>query len=153
MTTSTRNAGGPWAGGRVGMTLVEVLIALAIAGLAMGAIVSGYLTACAAAERSALSQSATAAATRRLEQSRAARWVISTWPNVDELVATNFPDTIVTLDLSGTGSASTYGTNHTLISMISTNPPLRRVRVECVWAFKGNRVNTNAVETCRAPDQ
>ncbi len=138
---------------RAGMTLVEVLIALAIAGLAMAAIVTGYLCAASAAEKSGLSLAANASATRRLEESRCARWVISTWPITDEVVSTNFPDTVVKLDLSGSGSGITYATNHLIISQISTNPPLKRVRVDCTWAFKGTRLFTNSVETCRAPDQ
>jgi prepilin-type N-terminal cleavage/methylation domain-containing protein len=136
-----------------GFTLVEVLIALAICGLAMAAIVSGYLCAASAAEKSALSLAANASAMRRVEESRCARWVISTYPPIDEVVQTNFPDTVVVLDLPGSGSAVTYATNSTVISLISTNPPFKRVRVDCVWAFRGNRLFTNSVETCRAPDQ
>lgn len=136
-----------------GFTLVEALIALAICGLAMAAIVIGYLCASSAAEKSALSLAANASAMRRIEESRSARWVISTYPAIDELVQTNFPDTVVVLDLPGSGSGVTYGTNQTSISMISTNPPFKRVRVDCVWAFRGNKLYTNSVETCRAPDQ
>jgi prepilin-type N-terminal cleavage/methylation domain-containing protein len=136
-----------------GFTLVEVLIALGICGLAMAAIVTGYLCAASAAERSALSLAANASAMRRVEESRCARWVISTYPAIDEVVQTNFPDTVVVLDLAGSGSGVTYGTNHTAISLISTNPPFKRVRVDCVWTFRGNRLFTNSVETCRAPDQ
>jgi prepilin-type N-terminal cleavage/methylation domain-containing protein len=136
-----------------GLTLVEVLIALAICGVAMAAIVSGYLCACSAAEKSALSQAANASALRRGEETRRARWVISTFPPIDEVVQTNFPDNVVTLDLSGAGSGITYGTNHVVISQISASPPIKRVRAECVWAFRGNRLFTNSVETCRAPDQ
>src|SRR4051812_45787211 len=136
-----------------GFTLVEVLIALAICGLAMTAIVSGYLCAASAAERSALSLAANASAMRRVEESRCARWVISTYPAIDEVLQTNFPDTVVVLDLPGSGSGATYATNHTVISLISTNPPFKQVRVACVWAFRGNRLFTNSVETCRAPDQ
>jgi prepilin-type N-terminal cleavage/methylation domain-containing protein len=140
-------------GRRRAFTLVEALIALAICGLAMAAIVIGYLCASSAAEKSALSLAANASVLRRLEESRCARWVISTFPAIDEVVQTNFPDTVVLLDLPGSGSAITYATNHTLISLISTNPPFKRVRVDCVWAFRGNKLFTNSVETCRAPDQ
>jgi len=96
---------------------------------------------------------ANASALRRIEETRCAQWVISLYPVLDEVVSTNFPDTVVTLDLSGSGSMATYATNHTQISQISTNPPLKRVRVDCIWSFKGSKLFTNSIETCRAPDQ
>ena len=135
------------------MTLVEVLIAMAISGLAVAAIVGGYLFATTSAEKSALSLAANASALRRIEEARCARWIISMYPVLDEVVSTNFPDTVVTLDLSGSGSTATFATNRTLISQISTNPPLKRVRVDCIWSFRGSKLFTNSVETCRAPDQ
>jgi type II secretory pathway pseudopilin PulG len=135
------------------MTLVEVLIALAISGLAMASIVGGYLFASGSAEKSALSLAANASALRRIEETRCARWIISTFPATDEVVATNFPDTVVKLDFSGSGTGITYATNHTIISQISTNPYLKRVRVDCIWPYKAGTVFTNSIETCRAPDQ
>jgi hypothetical protein len=73
---------------------------------------------------------------------------------VDEILLTNFPVTVVKLDASGSGTGATYGTNYTQVSLISTNPPLKMVRVDCVWSFKGSsKLITNTMETCRAPDQ
>ena len=138
---------------QAGMTLVEVLMALAISGLGIGSIVAGYVFAVRSAETSALSLAANAAAMRRVEEARCARWVISAWPVIDQLVATNFSNTVVKLDVSGTSSGITWATNFTSVSQISTNPYLKQIRVDCVWAFKGSKLFTNTVETCRAPDQ
>ena len=135
-----------------GMTLIEVLVALGILGLTMAAIVSGYLFSVNSAEKSALSLVANARALERLEQTRSAIWNTVSIPSVDKVVMTNFPNQVVKLDLSATGTGITYATNFTWITNISANPPLKRVRVDCVWAFKGGRLFTNTIEDCRCPD-
>ena len=122
---------------QAGLTLIEVVVAFAISGLAVGGIVGGYLFCAASAQKSALAQAANARAMERLEQTRAANWDLASNPAVDELVATNFPDEVVLLELTGSGAATTYATNLTQISQISTNPPLKRIRVDCIWAFRG----------------
>ena len=137
---------------QMGMTLIEVLIALAIAGLGIGAVISGYFFTVTTAERSALSLAANAKALERVEQVRAAQWDTSLFPPLDELTSTNFPDELVILDSSGTSDALTYGTNHVVISDISASPPLRRIRVDCTWKLYNGKVMTNTIETCRAPD-
>jgi prepilin-type N-terminal cleavage/methylation domain-containing protein len=137
---------------RAGMTLAEVVVAISISGLAVAGIVSGYVFATRSAEKSALSLAANARAMERLEATRGAKWDVSIWPAVDQLVLTNFPAQTVLLDLSGSGVGSTYGTNVIQISQISTNPPLRRVRVDCIWRFNATQLLTNTIETCRAPD-
>jgi type II secretory pathway pseudopilin PulG len=137
---------------QVGMTLMEVVVALAITGLAVGGIVGGYAFCTTSAEKAALSLAANARAMERIEETRSAKWDLSTWPTVDQLVATNFPDKTVTLDLSGSGVGVTTATIQTEITQILTNPPLKRIRASCIWTFKGVRV-TNTIETCRAPDQ
>jgi len=71
----------------------------------------------------------------------------------DYLVATNFPDKDVTLGLSGSGSETMSATLKTDISQISLSPPARRIRVDCIWQFKGVELITNTIETIRAPDQ
>ena len=135
-----------------GMTLIEVVIALAITGLTVGGIVTGYAFCTTSAEKAALTFAANARAVERLEEVRSAKWDLSSWPTVDQVVATNFTDKVVTLDLSGSGVGITSARIQTEIFQISTNPPLKRIRVDCIWTFKGVRV-TNTIETCRAPDQ
>jgi type II secretory pathway pseudopilin PulG len=147
-----RGRGWLWAGSPAGMTLVEVVIALGISGLAVGAIIFGYTYAVASADKSALILAASAKAMERLEQTRVAQWNISLYPPVDQLVATNFPKQVVALDLSGAGVGVTMATNTTQIFQISTNPSLKRIHVDCVWRFKGRALMTNSVETCRSSD-
>jgi type II secretory pathway pseudopilin PulG len=141
------------------MTLVEVVVALAIAGLTMGGIVTGYIFCLKASAKDALAMAANAKAMERIEQTRSAQWDTSTYPAVDQLVATNFPDLVVTLDQSVSGSNVVSATLKTDISQILPSPasplsgPVRRIRVDCIWQFQGGDFVTNTIETCRAPDQ
>jgi prepilin-type N-terminal cleavage/methylation domain-containing protein len=139
--------------GRAGMTLVEVVVALAITGLTVGGIVTGYIYCTTSAVKAELAQAANARALERIEEARSARWDTSSWPVVDQLVATNFPDEVVSLDTPGSGSGGTSATIETTISQISLTPPIRRIRVDCIWQFRGVELITNTIETIRAPDQ
>lgn len=137
------------------MTLVEVVVALAVASLMVVGLMGGYISSTVAAQKASLSLAANTRAIERLEDTHGARWNVSGWPVVDELVATNFPAKVVVLDLSGQGAGITYGTNYTTITQVSLSPPLRRVRVDCVWRFQSGQfsgVHTNTVETLRGPD-
>ena len=137
-----------------GLTLVEVLVAFAISGLAMAGIVYGYVFSINSAERFSLSQAANAMATLRMEQIQAAYWDSTRSPVLDQVVTSNFPTQTVTLDLSGAGTNTTLATNYTTITNISTSPPVKRIRVDCVWTYGvSHQLMTNTVETCRAPDQ
>jgi prepilin-type N-terminal cleavage/methylation domain-containing protein len=135
------------------MTLVEVLVALAISGVAIAGIVYGYVFSINAADRFSLSLAANAQATERMEQIRSARWNSTSSPVFDQVVASNFPTETVTLDLAGAGTGETYATNYTQITVVSTTPPLKRVRVDCIWVDASSHLMTNSVETFRAPDQ
>jgi prepilin-type N-terminal cleavage/methylation domain-containing protein len=59
-----------------GMTLVEVLVAFVISGLALAGIVSGYIFANTSAEKFGLSLAANAQASQVMEQMRSAEWDI-----------------------------------------------------------------------------
>lgn len=139
--------------GWAGMTLVEVVIALAITGLMVGGIVSGYIYCTTSAVKAELAQAANAKAMQRLEETRSAQWNTSSSLAVDHLVATNFPDKSVTLDMPGTNTIGTSATIKTTISQISLIPPLRRIRADCIWQFRGAEWVTNSIETIRAADQ
>lgn len=143
----------PAAVARAGMTLVEVVMAMAISGLAVAAIVTGYTFCNTSAQRAALSLAASARAMERLEEVRSAKWDTAIWPAVDQLLATNFPAKTVTLDVSGSGDGARQATVLTQITQISTTPPLKRIRVNCIWRFDDAQWITNSIETCRAPDQ
>jgi hypothetical protein len=134
------------------MTLVEVVIALALTTLTVAGIVTGYIYCSNATVKDALYMAANGRAMERLEETRLARWNVSTYPVLDELVATNFPDETVTLDTPPTNSAVVLGTIKTQISDLSLSPPLREIHVDCIWQFRGVEPVTNSIETCRAPD-
>jgi len=135
------------------MTLVEVVIALAITGLTVAGIVAGYIYCTTAAVKGELVQAASARAMEGIEETHSARWDTSVWPVVDQLVATNFPNKVVSLDMPDAGPAGTAATIQTTISQISLSPPIRRIRVDCLWQFRGAAWMTNTIETIRAPDQ
>jgi len=138
----------------LGMTLAEVVVALGIASLTIASMVGGYITSTVTTEKSSLSLAANTRALERLEDTHAAVWNVTAPDVVDELVVTNFPTKVVILDLSGQGAGITYGTNYTYITQVSVAPPLRRVRVDCVWRFQSRQsaLFTNTVEALRGPD-
>jgi type II secretory pathway pseudopilin PulG len=152
---SVSSPGGSARARALGMTLAEVVVALALASLLVASLVGGYVSSTVAAEKASLSLAANTRALERLEDTHAAIWNVSGWPVVDQLVDTNFPAKVVIIDLSGQGGAITYGTNYTTIAQVSLAPQLRRIRVDCVWQFRSGVFSsqfTNTVETLRGPD-
>lgn len=135
------------------MTLVEVTVALAITGLAVGGIVNGYNFCTNSSQKAATLLAANARAMERIEETRSAVWDTAQYPVEDQLVTTNFPNKVVTLDLSGSGGVITPATIQTEITPISANPPLKRIRVNCIWQVRGGQWVTNTIETIRAPGQ
>ena len=135
------------------MTLIEVVIALAIASVMLGGIISGYIYCMSADVKAELMQAGHARAMERIEQARSAVWAPSRAVPQDDLVATNFPDLVVPLDLPGAATNGTLATIQTTIASISDNPPMRMIHVDCVWQYQGVEWVTNSVETIRAPDQ
>jgi type II secretory pathway pseudopilin PulG len=134
-------------------TLIEALIASAIAALMFGGIVYGYIQSSRNAEWSAYSFAAQSLAMQRLEQARSCKWDPDAVPTVDELTSTNFPIGVSPLDIPMSGSNVVYATNYTTITTISTAPPLKMISVETVWPFSLNkRLYTNTIATYRAPD-
>lgn len=139
--------------GRAGMTLVEVLVAVFITGLTMSGVISGYIYCTTAAVKTELMQAAHARAMERLEQTRAAIWAPDRETPVDQLVASNFPPRILSLDLPGNGSNGVPVTVQTIITNLPGLPPTRLVRVDSIWTYRDGQLITNSVETIRAADQ
>ena len=135
------------------MTLAEVGIALAITGLTVGGIITGYLSCARATVKAEFEQAANARAMERLEATHNAIWAPSRADPVDQLVATNFPDLVVTLDQPGTNAIGTQAKIRTTIATISSSPPTRSVHVDCIWQFQHGEWVTNSVETIRSGDQ
>jgi type II secretory pathway pseudopilin PulG len=142
--------------GRAGMTLVEVIFALAITALMLGGIITGYIYCTTTAIKSELAQMANARALQRIEEARSAQWNTSSSLAADQLVAANFPDETVTLDMPGTDTNGTLATIETTITPISPTPsapPLRSIHVDCIWQFRGAEWVTNSIETIQAASQ
>ena len=135
------------------MTLVEVLISLLIAVLLIVSIVRGYIYCMSSAIKAELAQAANAKAFQRLEEARSCTWNTSSSAAQDQLIATNFPNEVVTLDTPGTNTLGTTATIRTTITQISVLPPMRGIHVDCIWQFRGGGWITNSIETIRAADQ
>lgn len=136
-----------------GQTLAEVVIALGIGGILYASILTGYILTTSRAEWTAYWLAAQALATDRLEQTRAAKWDTQAFPPVDQLVDGNFPLRVDILDLPVSGQNIPYATSIVTIAVVSTNPPLKSIRVDTIWDFKHRRTFTNTVVTYRGPDQ
>ncbi len=137
---------------RSGISLVEILVAMAITGIGVFAAVTGFVNASKQAESSAYVLAAQCQALERLEQIRAAKWDPNADPPVDQMVATNFPVVIKVLDIPRK-DLKVFATNITTITTISASPPLRMMRVDCIWPWLNKKVYTNSVMTYRGPDQ
>ena len=149
-----------------GFTLVEIVIATALSAVVLGGMIYGYVLSAQRAEWSAYSLAANSLAMMRIEQARAAKWDMQAWPIIDELVAINYPvsqevldipirtsDVVYSNGIPVSGSGVVYATNITTISYLSTNPPLKMIRVDCLWMFMGRGPFTNTVVTYRTTDQ
>lgn len=137
-----------------GVSLIETVIALAIAAMVIGGLITGFVQSARQAESSAYILAAQAQASQGLEQVRAAKWdPTGSTGAVDQVVSTNFPVAIQILDVPGSGARPVYSTNITTISTVSTNPLLKMIRVDCVWTFLNGQLYTNSMFTYRAPDQ
>ena len=125
-----------------------------IAALVIGVTINGYVSAATRAEWSAYSLAAHSRALQRIEQVRSAKWDPGTFPPTDELTNSYFSilDTNI-LDIPISGTNVVWSTNYTTISTVSTDPPLKMVRVDCVWRFMNRAISTNTIVTYRAPDQ
>jgi len=137
---------------QAGMTLIEILIAVAITALTVIGIVRGYEFCLASSVKDSFYMAAIARAQERIEQTHSARW-ITTSPQINELQPSNFPPETVVLDLFAQSTNSLTAILKTTISDITTSPPVKLIHVDCIWRFEGNQWVTNSIETCRAPDQ
>ena len=132
-------------------TLIEMVIALALSTIVISASIHGYIMSSKRAEWAAYSLAAHSLAMQRIEQTRAAKWDPAGFPPVDDL--TNRPPAVDILDIPISGTNIAYATSITTIATVSLNPPLKKIRVECVWPFVNRGLFTNVVVTYRAPDQ
>jgi len=140
-------------GRRAGFTLVEVVISILVVGVSLGGILGLYMQSAVRSEWSAHSVAAEMMALSGLDQCRAAKFDPRGAPPTDQLVSSNFPARVDILDVGTSTGNVTYGTNRTTIRTISTDPPLKMVRVDCIWTYPRRGRFTNSVFTYRAPSQ
>jgi type II secretory pathway pseudopilin PulG len=144
LSTLTRTAG---------MTLMETLVSMLIVAIVISATVNGYILSTNRADWSSQSLAAHSLALQRLEQVRAATWNVSGEVDVDQVTSTNFPEVQSVLDLPVSGTNAVVATVRTTITTVSANPPLKMVRVDCVWPYRNRGLFTNTIVTYRAAEQ
>ena len=139
-----------------GFTLAEVVISLGLAALTFTGVIYGYALSTDQAQWSACSLAAHSLAVQGIEQAKAAKWDPQAWPPIDERGTTNFSQ-VWPLDVPVAKGNVLYATNYISITTVSTFPPVRELRADCVWKMlNGSRTRglfTNTVVTLRAPDQ
>ena len=140
-----------------GFTLVETVISIGILGLVVEGVILGYVKISQQVEWSSRSLAAQAIASQGAEQARSAKWDTQS-PNPavgpgqsDELGVTNYIQTS-TLDVPNTGQPDVV-TNYIAITRVSSDPPIRQIRSDCVWSFMNRGWYTNTVVTLRTSDQ
>jgi len=126
---------------------------MAIAALGIGGMVWGYVMSARRAEWSTCSVAAQVMSMRRLEQTRASKWDPFGYQRVDELVSSNFPTLTQPLDIPFIGTNRVLATNSVWISDLSVDPPIKVVRVQCVWSLMARGPFTNELITYRTPDR
>jgi len=133
-------------------TLIEVVVAIAIAVMVMAGMFQGYGIASRQAQFSSYQLAANAMAMQQMESIVAATWVISgtAVTNIFSPSLTNSQVSALCLPNSGTNLV--YATNFVTMQQISVNPPYLMVQVSCIWSFIGMGTFTNTVAVLRAPD-
>jgi prepilin-type N-terminal cleavage/methylation domain-containing protein len=158
MSPILKNPVGAQARASRGMTLVEVIMALAILSVAFAGVIGMYLHAAYRAEWSGYSLAAQGLAIQQIEQAKSAVWDTSSTPVKNEL--TNIATvTSAVLDIPILGSNVVWATNYASIVPVQlwSNPVVSAylVRVDTVWPFRWkNRIRyyTNTVVDYMAPD-
>jgi hypothetical protein len=128
-------------------------MAVSIASITIGSAVSGYVLVARRADWATMSLAADSLAMQKMEQVRSARWDTLANPVLDEVTTNNFPDVVSNLDLPKSGTNTVHATLHTTITSLTTDPPLRMIKVSCAWSYCGKANYTNTVTTYRSPDQ
>jgi prepilin-type N-terminal cleavage/methylation domain-containing protein len=136
-----------------GMTLMETLVSMMIVAILISGTINGYILSTNRADWSAQSLAAHSLALQRLEQVRAATWNVSGEIDVDQVTSANFPEVNSVLDLPVSGTNSVTATIRTTITTVSANPPLKMVRVDCIWPYRNRGLFTNTITTYRAAEQ
>lgn len=138
---------------QAGVTLVETSVAMLIVAVTIAATINGYILAGNRAEWSSQSLAAHSLAIQKMEQIRSAAWNLTGEFPLDNVTEANFPVAKSVLDLPISGSNVVTAVTYTTIQSVSTNPPLKLIRIDCVWPFRERGLFTNTIMTYRAPEQ
>lgn len=151
-------AGRAFPSAEAGMTLAEVLIAVAIFALVFGSVLTGLTQARYRAAWASLNLEAAKFSERRFEQVQNAPWDPTALIPTNGITSNNFPT--VTVDLMDyTGAGSLLATNTVRIdvqtNVVSTtiNTQYMVITSTVVWRYRGRGPFTNMVTSIRAPDQ
>ncbi len=154
--TTCQNESGVSAGRRhlrrhCALTLIEVVVALAVAVILLAGMFKGYTLISRRAIYSSYSVAAHALAMKQLEQIVSASWIpVTSVSNLFDPSLTA-PQTNV-LGMPGTSTNLIYATNYATVRQVSTTPPYTMIRVDCVWSFMDMGVHTDTVAVLRGPN-
>jgi len=132
-----------------GLTIVEAVVAMAIAGVAIAAMTGGFYSLFRSTEAASYSLSANALAVQTYEQMKAAKWDALSYPPEDEVVSSNFPPRGYVMDMVRAGNSYVYATNYTTITTVSTNPLIKAIRIDCVYRLDRSGLVTNTLVSYR----
>lgn len=154
--------------GRVGFTLAEVVISIAVMSMVFSGILTGYVQSARRAEWTGYSLASQAYGIQQLEQARAAVWDISSGTVVNQITNLNLINwtysantfrgySWTNIDIPYSGANYMRATNFvTVVTNItlSVTPPvwIQSVEVATVWSFKG-KLFTNTMVNYYAADQ
>ena len=139
------------AAGEGAFTLIEVVMAAAIAALICTAVIECYAMGSRKSQYAACSLAANMQAIKKIEQVIFAQWVPSYGTtNIFNPALTNIDTENLEMPVANTNVITC--TNYTSVNLLSTNPPYLMVRVDCVWGFNGLGTFTNTVAVLRGPN-
>jgi len=135
------------------MTLVETMVSMAIAVVTISGTINGYILSANRAAWSSQSLAAHSMVMQRMEQVRSAKWDTAAYPPVDRVVPASFPAVTNVLDIPVSGTNIVTARVITTVSTVSANPPLKMIRVDCIWPYLSRGWFTNTMMSYRSPDQ
>ena len=134
-----------------GIIVIEVLMSVTIAMITIGGIMQGYIMSSQRLEWILSSQAANNQISMRMEQIRSAKWDSQSYPLIDEVVSSNFPNAVVIFDFPVINNVLRYGTNY--INIVQISPTIKMVSIDCVWSILNRGTNiTNTISTYIVPN-
>jgi len=137
---------------RRAFTLIEVVLAAAIAVFVCAAILKCYTIASRRSFYASCSLSANLEAMKKLENVINATWKYTAGgTNIFIPSLTNNDPENLEMPVSGATNLINC-TNYTTVTQVSTNPPYVMITVKCVWYYNGLGNFTNTIACIRGPD-